>query len=105
MTKEVTLPKDAILRDPSGFAGNRYDLIVIGGGIYGVTLALEAVRRGLSCLLLERDDFGGHTSYISFAYSPWRPAVSAAPESASFSGLRDGAKLVSAALPRPDKTA
>ncbi|MFO7652859.1 MAG: FAD-dependent oxidoreductase [Candidatus Krumholzibacteriia bacterium] len=56
-------PADAILRDPGGFAADHHDLVVVGGGIYGVMLALEAARRGLSCLLLERDDFGEHTSY------------------------------------------
>jgi len=40
-----------------------HDLIVIGGGIYGAMLALEAVRRGLRPLVLERDDFGAATSH------------------------------------------
>ena len=31
-----------------------YDLIIIGGGIYGVTLALESARIGLKSLLLEK---------------------------------------------------
>jgi glycerol-3-phosphate dehydrogenase len=38
------------------------DLLVIGGGFYGAMLTLEATRRGLSTVLLERDDFGGATS-------------------------------------------
>jgi glycerol-3-phosphate dehydrogenase len=38
------------------------DLLVIGGGFYGAMLTLEAARRGLSTVLLERDDFGGATS-------------------------------------------
>ena len=38
------------------------DLLVIGGGFYGAMLTLEAARRGLSTILLERDDFGGATS-------------------------------------------
>ena len=45
--------------------GRRYDLIVVGGGIYGMCLALEASRRDLRPLLLERDDFGGATSLNS----------------------------------------
>lgn len=44
---------------------NTYDLIAIGGGIYGVALVLEAARRGLRPLLLEGGDFGGATSYHS----------------------------------------
>lgn len=57
------LPPDAIVRDPSHFSTKRYDLIVVGGGIYGVMLALEAARRDLAALLVEKDDFGTHTSY------------------------------------------
>ncbi len=52
-------------RDPRGAARERYDVIIIGGGIYGVTLALEAARRGVRPLLLERGDFGGETSWNS----------------------------------------
>lgn len=51
-----------IARDPQEAQDAQHDLIVIGGGIYGCTLALEAARRGLRPLLLERDDFGQHTS-------------------------------------------
>ncbi len=54
-----------IRRDPSGASALRYDLIVVGGGIYGVTLALEAARRGRRPLLLERGDFGQATSWNS----------------------------------------
>jgi len=55
-----------IERHPRSFAADRYDLLVIGGGIYGVALTLEATFRGLRPLLLERDDFGGGTSWNSF---------------------------------------
>ncbi|MGB1205881.1 MAG: glycerol-3-phosphate dehydrogenase/oxidase [Chitinophagales bacterium] len=43
-------------------AEKQYDLIVIGGGITGVGIALDAATRGLSCLLLEMQDFGAGTS-------------------------------------------
>ncbi len=39
-----------------------FDLIVIGGGITGATIAYEAASRGLSVALLEKSDFGGATS-------------------------------------------
>jgi glycerol-3-phosphate dehydrogenase len=55
----------AIERRPMDAAESRYDLIVVGGGIYGVALGLEAARRGYRSLLLERDDFGGATSWAS----------------------------------------
>jgi glycerol-3-phosphate dehydrogenase len=39
-----------------------YDLLVIGGGIYGACIAWDATLRGLSVALLEKDDFGHATS-------------------------------------------
>src|SRR5512143_1569245 len=39
-----------------------YDLIVIGGGITGAGVARDAALRGLSCLLLEKDDFASGAS-------------------------------------------
>lgn len=54
-----------IERTPDKFTGNHYDLVIIGGGIYGACLSLEASRRGLSSILLERDDYGGATSWNS----------------------------------------
>lgn len=41
---------------------NRVDLIVIGGGITGAGIALDAVMRGLQVALLERVDFAFGTS-------------------------------------------
>lgn len=40
----------------------QYDLLVVGGGIVGVCLSLEAVRRGLRVALLEKGALGGATS-------------------------------------------
>lgn len=39
-----------------------YDLIIVGSGIYGIMLSLEASRRDLKTLLLEKGDFGGETT-------------------------------------------
>ncbi len=39
-----------------------FDLVIIGGGITGCTVAYEAASRGLSVCLLEKGDFGGATS-------------------------------------------
>lgn len=52
-------------RDPDGTAAGFYDLLVIGGGMYGATLALEAARRGMSTVLLERGEFGRETTRSS----------------------------------------
>lgn len=54
-----------IARNPELAAQENYDLIVVGGGIYGVTLSWEATLRGLRPLLLEQADFGGATSLNS----------------------------------------
>ncbi len=54
-----------ISRQPATATHRVYDLVIIGGGIYGVMLALEAAHRGLQPLLLEREDFGGATSLNS----------------------------------------
>ncbi len=44
------------------YTGKEFDLIVIGGGITGATVAYEAASRGLSVALIEKSDFGSATS-------------------------------------------
>ncbi len=44
------------------YQGKEFDLIVVGGGITGATVAYEAASRGLSVALLEKSDFGSATS-------------------------------------------
>jgi len=39
-----------------------FDLVVVGGGINGAGIARDAAGRGLSVLLVERDDLASHTS-------------------------------------------
>jgi glycerol-3-phosphate dehydrogenase len=43
-------------------AEDRFDVLVIGGGITGVGIALDAATRGLSVALVEKDDFAAGTS-------------------------------------------
>ena len=43
-------------------AGSGFDLVIIGGGITGAGLAREAALRGISFLLVEKEDFGSGTS-------------------------------------------
>jgi glycerol-3-phosphate dehydrogenase len=43
-------------------AEGRFDVLVIGGGITGVGVALDAAARGLSVALVEKDDFASGTS-------------------------------------------
>src|SRR5258706_12692960 len=42
-----------------------FDLLVIGAGIIGARVALEAARAGLSVALVDAGDFGGGTSSAS----------------------------------------
>ena len=42
--------------------GERYDVVVIGGGVTGAGVALDAASRGYSVALVERDDFACGTS-------------------------------------------
>lgn len=49
-------------REPANLADRRFDVLVIGAGIYGACIAREATLRGLSIALVDRDDFGGATS-------------------------------------------
>ncbi|MGE8561698.1 MAG: glycerol-3-phosphate dehydrogenase [Acinetobacter sp.] len=42
-----------------------YDVVVVGGGINGVGIAVDAVGRGLSVFLCEKDDLASHTSSAS----------------------------------------
>ena len=44
---------------------NNVDLLVIGGGINGAGIARDAAGRGLSVLLVEKDDIAAHTSSSS----------------------------------------
>lgn len=49
-------------RDLARLDSTAYDVLVVGGGIQGLTIAYEAASRGLSTALVEAGDFGGGTS-------------------------------------------
>ena len=40
----------------------QFDVLVIGGGVTGLGVAVDAVTRGLKVALVERDDFASGTS-------------------------------------------
>jgi glycerol-3-phosphate dehydrogenase len=44
---------------------DRFDLLVVGGGINGTAIARDAAGRGLRVLLVEKDDLASHTSSAS----------------------------------------
>jgi len=49
-------------RNPNALAQTEFDVLVIGGGIYGATIAWEAVLQGLRVALIEKNDFASATS-------------------------------------------
>src|SRR5437763_3148898 len=50
-------------RDVDRLTDRTYDVLVVGGGIHGLTVAYDAAQRGLSVALIERADFGSGTSF------------------------------------------
>jgi glycerol-3-phosphate dehydrogenase len=52
-------------RNPAALADRRFDLLILGGGITGAGVALDAATRGLSVALIDKGDFAGGTSSIS----------------------------------------
>jgi glycerol-3-phosphate dehydrogenase len=53
----------AIHRNIEQAEADDFDVIIVGGGIYGAMIMLESVRAGLRPLLLEQSDFGAGTSF------------------------------------------
>ncbi|MSO56249.1 MAG: FAD-dependent oxidoreductase [Acidobacteria bacterium] len=52
-----------MIRDLSRLTDGDFDVLVVGGGVYGLTAAYDAAQRGLSVGLVERSDFGSATSF------------------------------------------
>src|SRR5262245_11660827 len=52
-------------RNAARLGDGTYDLLVIGGGIYGAWIAYDAALRGLSVALVEQNDWAAGTSSAS----------------------------------------
>jgi glycerol-3-phosphate dehydrogenase len=52
-----------MIRDLDRLTARTFDLLVVGGGIYGLAVAYDAAQRGLTVALIERDDFGSGSSF------------------------------------------
>jgi glycerol-3-phosphate dehydrogenase len=50
-------------RDISTLSARTFDVLVVGGGVYGLIIACDAAQRGLSVALIERHDFGSGSSF------------------------------------------
>ena len=55
--------------------GASLDVLVVGGGITGVGVALDAASRGLRVALVERDDLAAGTSALVQQARPWWAAL------------------------------
>src|SRR5215813_11355542 len=61
ISRGVELP--FMQRDLDGLTARTFDVLVVGGGIYGLTIAYDCAQRGLSVALIERNDFGSGASF------------------------------------------
>jgi glycerol-3-phosphate dehydrogenase len=52
-----------MIRDLDRLTESTFDVLVVGGGIYGLTIAYDAAQRGLTVALVERNDFGSGASF------------------------------------------
>jgi glycerol-3-phosphate dehydrogenase len=61
--RRPTIRYPRVVRDLPRLAEREFDVLVVGGGIYGLTIAYDAAQRGLSVALVDRGDFGAATSF------------------------------------------
>jgi glycerol-3-phosphate dehydrogenase len=54
-----------LIRNTADLASRAFDVLVVGGGIYGAWTAYDAASRGLSVALIEKNDWGSGTSSAS----------------------------------------
>src|SRR5262245_24088133 len=52
-------------RVPEAFQDSGFDLLILGGGITGAGVALDATLRGLTVALIDKGDFASGTSSVS----------------------------------------
>jgi len=52
-----------MVREIDRLTARTFDVLVVGGGVYGLTIAYDAAQRGLTVALIERHDFGAGTSF------------------------------------------
>ncbi len=50
-------------RDLGRLTARTFDVLVVGGGVYGLTIAYDCAQRGLTVALVDRADFGSGASF------------------------------------------
>ena len=58
-------PAFPLIRNTAALKDRQFDVLVIGGGIYGAWTAYDAAQRGLSVALIEKNDWASGTSSAS----------------------------------------
>jgi glycerol-3-phosphate dehydrogenase len=56
---------DTMIRDLDALQDREFDLLIVGGGITGAGVALDAALRGIRVALIDRNDFAAGTSSVS----------------------------------------
>jgi glycerol-3-phosphate dehydrogenase len=52
-----------MIRNLSRLTDHTFDVLIVGGGIYGLTIAYDAAQRGLDVGLIDASDFGSGSSF------------------------------------------
>ena len=52
-----------MIRQPGLLTTRTFDVLVVGGGVYGLTIAYDCAQRGLSVALIDGADFGSGASF------------------------------------------
>ena len=77
-------------RDLGRLTARTFDVLVVGGGIYGLTIAYDCAQRGLSVALIDRGDFGSGASFNHLRTIHGGPPVSS--DARHRAGARVGAR-------------
>jgi len=62
MSNSTRAPDTGSRADVRALTTERYDLVIVGAGVYGAFAAWDAALRGLRVAIIDRGDFGGATS-------------------------------------------